>query len=124
MWQLSDRLKIAKLTYATIDPFILQAWVFLHTVMKSTNLKSRQQRFLRKLSNIMFANISAYTVCMCTCTHERICTHVHTHLHAHVHTYTHADTHMYTPHTHAHKHTHGQRYELELGGTQNLKTVW
>ena len=32
------RIKIAKLTYAIIDPFILQAWVSLHTVLKSTNL--------------------------------------------------------------------------------------
>ena len=28
-----DRVKIAKLTYAIIDPFILQAWVSLHTVL-------------------------------------------------------------------------------------------
>ena len=45
-----------------IDPFILQAWVFLHTVMKSTNLKSHQQRFLSIPPNMMFAYISAYTV--------------------------------------------------------------
>ena len=38
--------KIAKLTYAIIDPFILQAWVSVHTVLKSTNLKSRQQHVL------------------------------------------------------------------------------
>ena len=35
---------------------------FLHTVLKSANLKSRQQRCLSKPPNIMFANISAYTV--------------------------------------------------------------
>ena len=32
-----DRVNFTKLTYAIIDPFILQAWVFLHTVMKSAN---------------------------------------------------------------------------------------
>ena len=61
-----------KLTYAIIDPFILQAWVFLHTVLKSANLKSRQQRCLSKPSNIMSTNISAYTVhrvFMCLCTY-------------------------------------------------------
>ena len=55
-------LNIAKLTYAIIDPFILQAWVSLHTVLKTANLKSCQQRFLSKPLNIMFAYISAYTV--------------------------------------------------------------
>ena len=44
------------------NPFILQAWVSLHTVMKSTNLKSRQQHFLSKPPNIMFTYISAYMV--------------------------------------------------------------
>ena len=38
------------------------AWVSLHTVLKTANLKSRQQRFLSKPPNIMFANNSAYTV--------------------------------------------------------------
>ena len=57
-----EHIKIAKLTYAIIDPFILQAWVSLHTLLKSANLKSRQQCCLSKLPNIMFANISAYTV--------------------------------------------------------------
>ena len=33
---------------------------FLHTIMKSANLKSRQQRCLSKPPNIMFAYISAY----------------------------------------------------------------
>ena len=54
--------KIAKLIYAIINPFILQTWVFLHTVMKSTNLKSHQQSFLSKPPNIMFAYISTYMV--------------------------------------------------------------
>ena len=62
IWQFGDCVKIAKLTYAIIDSFILRAWVFIYTVMKSTNLKSRQQRFLSKSSNIMAAYISAYTV--------------------------------------------------------------
>ena len=44
-WRFSDHIRIAKLTYAIIDPFILQAWVSLHTVLKTTNLKSHQQRF-------------------------------------------------------------------------------
>ena len=35
-----DRVEIAKLTYAIIDPFILQAWISLYTVLKITNLKS------------------------------------------------------------------------------------
>ena len=61
IWQLR---KIAKLTYANIDPFILQAWVSIHTVLKCANLKSRQQRFLSKPPNIMFTNNSAYTVCL------------------------------------------------------------
>ena len=64
IWRFGERVKIAKLTYAIIDLFILQAWISLHTELKSTNLKSRQQRFLSKPPNIMFANISAYTVCM------------------------------------------------------------
>ena len=62
IWRFGEHVKIAKLTYAIIDLFILQTWVSLHTEMKSANLKSRQQRFLSKLPNIMFANISAYTV--------------------------------------------------------------
>ena len=62
IWLFDYRVKIAKLTCAIIDPFILQAWVFLYTVLKATNLKSRQQRFLGKLPNIMFTNNSAYMV--------------------------------------------------------------
>ena len=62
IWRFGKRIKIIKLTYAIIGPFILQAWVSLHTVQKSANLKSRQQRVLSKLPNIMFAYISAYTV--------------------------------------------------------------
>ena len=56
------RIKIAKLTYAIIDPFILRAWVSLHTLLKSANLKFRQQRCLSKPPNIMFADISANTI--------------------------------------------------------------
>ena len=63
IWWFSERIKIAKLTYAIIDQFILQVWVSLHTELKSANLKSRQQHFLSEPSNIMFANISVYTVC-------------------------------------------------------------
>ena len=62
IWRFSKRIEITKLTYAIIDPFILQAWVFLYTVLKYPNLKSRQQRCLSKPPNIMSANISAYTV--------------------------------------------------------------
>ena len=62
IWQFGDHIKIAKLSYAIIDPFILQAWVSLHTVLKTTNLKSHQQRLLSKTPNIMFSNNSAYTV--------------------------------------------------------------
>ena len=53
IWHFANRAKMAKLTYTIIDPFMLQAWVFLHTLMKSTNLKSCQQRFLSKPPNIM-----------------------------------------------------------------------
>ena len=56
-----------QLTYAIIDPFILPAWVSLHTELKFANLKSHQQHFLSKPSNIMFTNISAYTVCLTLC---------------------------------------------------------
>ena len=59
IWWFGDRVKIAKLTYAIIDPFIPQA---CHTVMKSANLKSHQQRFLSKPPNKMFAYMFAYTV--------------------------------------------------------------
>ena len=62
IWWFGKCIKIAKLTYTIIDPFILQAWVSLHTVLKSANLKSHQQRVLSKPPNKMFANISAYTV--------------------------------------------------------------
>ena len=64
LWQFGDRINIAKLTYAIINPFILQTWVFLHTctLMKSANLKSCQHRFLSKPPNITSAYISAYTV--------------------------------------------------------------
>ena len=61
IWRFGDRVNIAKLTYTIIDPSILQAWVFLHAVLKTANLKSRQQHFMSKLPNIMFANNSAYT---------------------------------------------------------------
>ena len=59
-WRFGDCVKVAKLIYIIID--LLQAWVFLHAVRKSANLKSRQQCFLRKLPNIMFAYIFAYMV--------------------------------------------------------------
>ena len=62
IWRFGECIKIAKLTYAIIDPFIPQAWVSLHTELKSANLKSYQQHFLSKPPNIMLANISAYTV--------------------------------------------------------------
>ena len=62
IWQFGERIKIAKLTHTIIDPFTLQAWISLHTVLKSANLKSHQQRVLSEPLNIMFANISAYTV--------------------------------------------------------------
>ena len=84
IWQFGEHIEIAKLTYAIIDPFILQAWVFLHTVLKSANLKSCQQHCLSKPPNIMSTNISAYTVhrvFMCLCTyillymHVRVCAH-------------------------------------------------
>ena len=39
---------------------ILQAWVSLHTELKSTNLKSHQQRFLSKPPNIMFAKYNVH----------------------------------------------------------------
>ena len=55
-------LKIAKLTYTITDPFILQAWGFLHTVMKNPPIKIPPQHFLSKLPNIMLAYISAYIV--------------------------------------------------------------
>ena len=41
---------------------MLQVWVSLHTVLKTTNLKSCQQRFLSRPPNTMFTNNSAYTV--------------------------------------------------------------
>ena len=59
VWRFGDRIKIVELTYAIIDLFMLQAWAFLHAVMISANLKSRQQCFLSKPPNIMFAYISA-----------------------------------------------------------------
>ena len=65
IWRFGECIKIAKLTYAIINPFILQAWVSLHIELKFANLKFRQQRFLSKPPNILFANISAYTVCNC-----------------------------------------------------------
>ena len=43
-WQwFGNRVKIVKLTYAIIHPFMLQAWDFLHTVMEPANSKSHQQ---------------------------------------------------------------------------------
>ena len=62
IWRFGDHIKIAKLTYAIINPFILQAWVSLYTVLKTANLKSCQQRFLSKPPNVMFTNNSAYAV--------------------------------------------------------------
>ena len=50
---------IAKLTYAIIDPFILQAWVSLHTILQ---FKIPLTAFLSKPPNIIFVNDSAYTV--------------------------------------------------------------
>ena len=61
IWQFGNQVKIAK-SYAIIYPFILQAWVSLHKVLKTINLKSRQQYFLSKPPNIMFANNSAFMV--------------------------------------------------------------
>ena len=58
-----DHVNIVKLTYAIIGPFILQAWISLHTVFKIAKLKSCQQHFLNKPLNLMFANNSAYTIC-------------------------------------------------------------
>ena len=62
IWRFGDHMKIAKLSYAIIDPFILQAWVSLHTVLKTANLQSHQQHPLSKTPNIMFTNNSAYMV--------------------------------------------------------------
>ena len=42
IWRFGDRVKIVKLTYDIINPFILQAWVSLRTVLKTANLKSYQ----------------------------------------------------------------------------------
>ena len=56
IWRVGDHVKVIKLTYAIIDPSILQAWVSLYTVLKTANLKSNQQHFLSKPPNIMFAN--------------------------------------------------------------------
>ena len=39
IWQFGDRIKITKLTYGIIDLCILQAWVSLHTVLKTANFK-------------------------------------------------------------------------------------
>ena len=73
IWRFSDRVKIAKLTYAIIDPFIPEAWVSLHTVLKIVNLKSRQQRFLSRPPNITFANNSAYTIYYDPFAHKDVC---------------------------------------------------
>ena len=51
-----NRMKIAKLTYTT------SMGVSPHNIMIPANLKSRQQHFLSKPPNMMFANISAYMV--------------------------------------------------------------
>ena len=105
IWRFGDRVKISKLTYAIIYPFILQAWVSLHTVLKTANLKSHKQHFLSKPPNTMFTNNSAYIV-LCThmytllllllktmgrppdleyeahaCMHTSICTYTHAHIH-------------------------------------------
>ena len=62
IWRFGNCIKIAKLNYTIIDPFILQAWISLHTLLKSASLKSYQQCFLSKQPNIIIAYISAYTV--------------------------------------------------------------
>ena len=45
IWRFGDHVKITKLTYDIVNPFILQAWVSLYTVLKTANLKSHQQHF-------------------------------------------------------------------------------
>ena len=49
-------MKIAKLTYAIIDPFILQAWVSLHTVMKSAILKRDAIRLCEQYRTLRYHN--------------------------------------------------------------------
>ena len=60
IWQFGDRLKITKLTDAIIDPFILQAWVSLHTVFNTANLKSRPQHVLGKPQNNVHQSFCLY----------------------------------------------------------------
>ena len=52
---------IAKRHSASLS-MLAYAWVAFYIVIKTANLKSRQQSFLSKPPNIMFANISVYTV--------------------------------------------------------------
>ena len=60
IWQLRKDHQINLLHYRSIYIHYKRGFS-LHTVLKAANLKSRQQHFLNKLPNIMFANNSAYT---------------------------------------------------------------
>ena len=59
IWQFGDCIKVTKLTYAIIDPFIYYEHVFLQYSTQTVNLKSCQQQFLSKPPNTMVTNISA-----------------------------------------------------------------
>ena len=60
IWRFGDRVKIAKLTYAIIDPFILMGFYTYST--QNHQFKIPPTAFLNKPPNIMFAYYSAYTV--------------------------------------------------------------
>ena len=63
IWLFGDHVKIAKLTYGIIDPFILHASMdFSPYGNEVRQFKIPPTAFSEKLPNIMFANISAYTV--------------------------------------------------------------
>ena len=61
IWRFSDRAKVAKLTYAIINP-IYYKHGFSPCSAEIAKLKSCQQCFLSKPPNIMLAFISAYMV--------------------------------------------------------------
>ena len=56
--QFGDPVKITKLTYTIIDPFILQTWVSLHTVLKTAHLN---------IANSVFEKNTKYNV------HQQFC---------------------------------------------------
>ena len=86
IWRFGNCVNITKLTHAIIDPFILQTWVSVHTVLKADKLKSHQQRFWanHQILCLLFLVCVCLSVCLCVLVYVCTCTCMYTVCFVHV----------------------------------------